>query len=54
MNNLSKGKSNQKMKIMCAWCGKDLGEKDGKGEEGISHSICEKCLDKLVGSESSE
>ena len=36
------------MKIVCAWCGKDMGEKDGKGIEGISHSICPKCLVKLL------
>ena len=36
------------MKIVCAWCGKDMGEKNGKGMEGISHSICEKCLVKLT------
>ena len=35
------------MKIVCAWCGKDMGEKDGEGIEGISHSICEECLSKL-------
>jgi len=31
------------MKIVCAWC-----EKEGEGIEGISHSICEECADKLV------
>ena len=36
------------MKIVCAWCGKDMGEKEGKGIEGISHSICDQCADKLV------
>jgi len=35
------------MKIVCAWCGKDMGEKDGEGVEGPSHSVCEECLDKL-------
>lgn len=34
------------MKIVCAWCGKDMGEKDGAGVEGVSHSICEECLQK--------
>ena len=38
----------QEMKIVCAWCGKDVGEKDGKGVEGISHSICRECLAKLT------
>ena len=35
------------MKIVCAWCGKDMGEKDGEGIEGISHGICEECLTQL-------
>lgn len=35
------------MKIVCAWCGKDMGEKDGEGIEGISHGVCEECLSKL-------
>lgn len=35
------------MKIVCAWCQKDLGEKDGGGKEGISHGICTECKDKL-------
>lgn len=32
------------LKVICAWCGKELGEKDGEGVEGISHGICEDCL----------
>ncbi len=36
------------MKIMCAWCDKDMGEKDGKGIEGISHGICEECLEECL------
>lgn len=35
------------MKIMCAWCDKEMGEKNGEGLEGVSHSICGECLDKL-------
>ena len=35
------------MKIVCACCGKDMGEKDGKGIEGISHGVCDQCLKKL-------
>lgn len=35
------------MKMICAWCGKDLGEKDGRGVEGISHCVCEGCLHKF-------
>jgi hypothetical protein len=29
--------------IVCCYCGKVIGEKDGKGQEGISHGICEAC-----------
>ena len=31
------------IKVVCAWCGKDMGEKDGQGKEGISHGLCEEC-----------
>jgi len=42
------------MEIVCAWCGKYLGEKDGGGVEGVSHAICEGCLDKVVAVAESE
>ena len=32
-----------KLKVVCAWCGKDIGEKDGQGQEGISHGMCDEC-----------
>ena len=35
------------MKSICAWCGNDMGEKDGQGVEGVSHGICEECENKL-------
>ena len=47
MNNLGKRDGNQKIKIVCAWCGKDMGEKEGEGVEGVSHGVCNPCLDKL-------
>ncbi len=28
------------MRIVCAWCNKDMGEKDGKGVGGVSHGLC--------------
>ena len=31
------------LKIVCMDCKADMGERDGLGIEGISHSICEKC-----------
>jgi len=36
----------KKMQVVCAWCGKPMGEKDGKGVEGVSHGICEECYKK--------
>jgi len=32
------------LKIVCAWCSKDMGEKDGKGVAGISHGMCGVCF----------
>ncbi len=34
------------MKVICAWCNKDMGEKGGKA--GVSHGVCEECLTKLL------
>ena len=31
------------MKIVCAWCGGETGDKDGRGIDGVSHTICEGC-----------
>lgn len=36
------------LKIVCAFCGKDLGEKDGEGVEGVSHGCCDECFKKRV------
>ncbi len=36
------------MKVICAWCNKDMGEKGVKDVEGISHGVCEECLAKLL------
>jgi len=35
------------MKIVCAWCGKDMGKKDSKSKERVSHGICKECLAKM-------
>lgn len=34
------------MKIVCAWCGTDIGTKDCSGQDNglVSHSICERCF----------
>lgn len=31
------------LKIACMDCGKSMGEKDGQGVEGTTHSLCEEC-----------
>ena len=31
------------IKVVCSYCNKEMGEKDGEGVTGVSHSICEKC-----------
>ena len=35
------------LKVVCAWCNKDLGEKDGGGNTGVSHGICPACRDRI-------
>ena len=34
------------MKVECAWCGKDMGEKLGP-KDTTSHGICKECFDKV-------
>lgn len=34
------------LKIVCAWCGKSMGEKEGNGVTGITGCICKKCARK--------
>jgi len=34
----------RKLRVICAWCGKYLGEKKGEGIEGVSPGICEDCV----------
>ena len=33
--------------VVCAWCGKSMGTKEGFGVEGISHGICKECKAKM-------
>jgi len=35
------------IKVVCAWCGKYIGEKDGEGQEGVSHGMCQECYEKV-------
>jgi hypothetical protein len=32
------------VRIVCAWCNADMGQKNGWSLEGVSHSICSDCL----------
>lgn len=38
-------KERPKLKIICAWCKKDMGEREGT-KEGVSHGICPECAEK--------
>ena len=31
------------LKVVCAWCRKDMGDKDGQGTEGETATMCEEC-----------
>ena len=39
-------------RIVCAWCQKEMGEKECPGsmvmKEAITHSICECCKDRVI------
>jgi hypothetical protein len=35
-------------RVVCAWCGKDLGPSDTDGD---SHGICEDCIPEVFGSQ---
>ena len=35
------------MKRVCAWCGKDMGEKEPIEDSSITHGICEVCTKKF-------
>jgi len=38
----------KEMRIVCSWCGKDMGVKKGRG---ITHGICEDCIKKIENGE---
>ena len=35
------------IEIICSYCGKNMGTKEGKGTEGISHGVCVDCFDSV-------
>jgi len=36
----------EEIMVVCAWCGKKLGRKNGVGQSGVSHGICLECQQK--------
>jgi len=36
------------MILICAWCGKELGEKEPLEDKDITHGICESCSDRII------
>ena len=36
------------IQIVCSYCQKDMGTKDGNGVTGVSHSICDECAAKIL------
>ena len=39
------------MKIICAWCKKEIEEKEPLNDPDISHSICQECIDRKSSKE---
>ena len=35
------------MKRLCYWCAKDMGRKNGSGDDEVFYSICDDCAHKL-------
>jgi len=35
------------MRTLCAWCNKDLGEKEPFEDNEISHGCCRECVEKI-------
>jgi len=36
------------MKRVCAWCGKDMGEREPLEDKSITHGMCEDCYKKMT------
>ena len=44
----SKARELNKIITICMHCSEYIGIKDGKGEYGISHGLCEQCEKKMI------
>ena len=42
------------MRIICARCGKDMGEKPPYDDDSITHGICDECEEKYFGDDAEE
>ena len=38
------------MKVMCAWCGEEMGRKYPKNVKSTTYGICDSCLEKVIKS----
>lgn len=36
------------MKVVCAWCGKDMGEKEPFDDESTTHGMCPECYEEEI------
>lgn len=34
---------------VCAWCGAELGEKEPLEDRGVTHGMCEPCIEREAG-----
>ncbi len=39
------------MKVTCAWCGKNMGEKEPLMDTSTTHGMCEECYKKEIDKE---
>ena len=35
------------MRIICAWCGKSMGQKEPLDDDSVTHGICDQCRERL-------
>jgi phage shock protein PspC (stress-responsive transcriptional regulator) len=35
------------LRVVCGWCGKHIGTKNGRGVGGVSHGICGACFNEM-------
>ena len=45
---LAPGKREFLVMLVCAWCGRELGLKEGYTHAGVSHGVCPDCAQRLM------